>query len=219
MACKCLGPLGGGGLGPPLPPQTPGTPGKGQGPWGRAWTPGVPGGAVGCAGGKVEGGAALGRRGPPPPVSPLPGRRSFWGGGGKGGAAASRECRCLGPAGGGTQAFGTPPGMAGDPWPGPGALRGRDVAEAAGTGDAGVPGGCHGYGGSRVKGQGGVSGSGVTPALSLLPPPAPQPPGRLLATVLRGEEADLAAAVEAAAVAAAKWGRLGGPQRAQHLQR
>ncbi|XP_049648684.1 LOW QUALITY PROTEIN: aldehyde dehydrogenase family 16 member A1 [Accipiter gentilis] len=43
--------------------------------------------------------------------------------------------------------------------------------------------------------------------------------GRLLATVLRGEEADLAAAVEAAAVAAAKWGRLGGPQRAQHLQR
>ncbi|XP_075345549.1 aldehyde dehydrogenase family 16 member A1 isoform X3 [Mycteria americana] len=43
--------------------------------------------------------------------------------------------------------------------------------------------------------------------------------GRLLATVLRGEEADLAAAVEAAAAAAAKWGRLGGPQRAQHLQR
>ncbi|XP_064296598.1 aldehyde dehydrogenase family 16 member A1 [Phalacrocorax carbo] len=43
--------------------------------------------------------------------------------------------------------------------------------------------------------------------------------GRLLATVLQGEEADLAAAVEAAAAAAAKWGRLGGPQRAQHLQR
>ncbi|XP_052635457.1 LOW QUALITY PROTEIN: aldehyde dehydrogenase family 16 member A1 [Harpia harpyja] len=43
--------------------------------------------------------------------------------------------------------------------------------------------------------------------------------GRLLATVPRGEEADLAAAVEAAAVAAAKWGALGGPQRAQHLQR
>ncbi|KAM9208019.1 aldehyde dehydrogenase family 16 member A1 [Leptosomus discolor] len=42
--------------------------------------------------------------------------------------------------------------------------------------------------------------------------------GRLLATVLRGEEADLAAAVEAAAAAAAKWGRLGGPQRAQYLQ-
>ncbi|KAM9258065.1 aldehyde dehydrogenase family 16 member A1-like [Morus bassanus] len=43
--------------------------------------------------------------------------------------------------------------------------------------------------------------------------------GRLLATVLQGDEADLAAAVEAAAAAAAKWGQLGGPQRAQHLQR
>lgn len=202
------------------PPPDAWDPWEGSGSMGWRWGLDArrPWGGGGVCWGQSRGWGSAGTPGSPP-VSPLPGRRSFWGGGGKGGAAASRECRCLGPAGGGTQAFGTPPGMAGDPWPGPGALRGRDVAEAAGTGDAGVPGGCHGYGGSRVKGQGGVSGSGVTPALSLLPPPAPQPPGRLLATVLRGEEADLAAAVEAAAVAAAKWGRLGGPQRAQHLQR
>ncbi|XP_068280741.1 aldehyde dehydrogenase family 16 member A1 [Nyctibius grandis] len=43
--------------------------------------------------------------------------------------------------------------------------------------------------------------------------------GRLLATVPRGDEADVAAAVGAAAAAAVEWGRLGGPRRAQHLQR
>lgn len=66
------------------PPQMPGTPGKGQGPWGGggAWTPGVPGGAVGCAGGKVEGGAALGRRGPPP-YPPSRAEGHFGGGGGR----------------------------------------------------------------------------------------------------------------------------------------
>ncbi|XP_037230799.1 LOW QUALITY PROTEIN: aldehyde dehydrogenase family 16 member A1 [Falco rusticolus] len=41
--------------------------------------------------------------------------------------------------------------------------------------------------------------------------------GRLLATVPRGEAADVAAAVEAAA--AAKWGQLGGARRGQHLRR
>ncbi|XP_074786093.1 aldehyde dehydrogenase family 16 member A1 isoform X1 [Athene noctua] len=42
--------------------------------------------------------------------------------------------------------------------------------------------------------------------------------GRLLATVPRGDEADLALAVDAAAAAAAKWQQMGGPQRAQRLQ-
>ncbi|KAM6188318.1 uncharacterized protein WM294_015667 [Sarcoramphus papa] len=151
---RCLGPLGGGcGLG---------APGR-LGPLGRVRVRGVgvgprrlgPGGVGGCAGGKVEDGAAPGCLGPPRHGPKVVGGRR------EGPLHVVLQPRGdPGIRAGGTPACG-PPGVAGDPRPGPGALRGRDVAEAAGTGDAGVPGGCHGVAaGNGAAGGGGRPGGG-----------------------------------------------------------